>query len=74
MTPNSNAIEQLNILTPADSRLERKQGVVVIDTGEDSGFDINVFIGEMREERIQDQIGLFVLASIDEPQNPKSVF
>jgi hypothetical protein len=57
MTPNSNAIEQFNTLTPANSRLERKQGVLVIDTGGDSEFDINVFIGEMREERIQDQIG-----------------
>jgi hypothetical protein len=39
------------------SRLQRKQGVLVIDTGGDSEFDINAFIGEMREERIQDQIG-----------------
>jgi hypothetical protein len=29
--------------------------MLVIDTGGDSEFDI--FIGEMREERIQDQIG-----------------
>jgi hypothetical protein len=88
MAPNSNAIEQLNTLTPAHqqqvidfiaflktreqaktaqpvaeaetadhSRLQRKQGVLVIDTGEDSEFDINALIGEMREERIQDQIG-----------------
>jgi hypothetical protein len=88
MTPHSNAIEQLNTLTPAHqqqvvdfiaflktreqvktaqpiaetttgdhSRLQRKQGVLVIDTGGDSEFDINAFIGEMREERIQDQIG-----------------
>jgi hypothetical protein len=57
MTPNSNAIEQFKTLTPAHSRLQWKQGVVVIDTEEDSEFDINVFIGEMREERIQDQIG-----------------
>jgi hypothetical protein len=57
MTLNSNAIEQFNTLTPAHSRLERKQGVLVIDTGGDSEFDINVFIGKMREERIQDQIG-----------------
>jgi hypothetical protein len=56
MTPNSNAIEQFNTLTSVHSRLQRKQGVVVIDTGEDSEFDINAFIGEMREERIQDQI------------------
>jgi hypothetical protein len=39
------------------SRLQRKQGMLVIDMGGDSEFDINAFIGEMREERIQDQIG-----------------
>jgi hypothetical protein len=57
MTPNSSAIEQLNTRIPAHSRLQRKQGVLVIDTGAVSEFDINAFIGEMREERIQDQIG-----------------
>jgi hypothetical protein len=30
--------------------------MVVIDTGEDSEFDINILIGEMREERIQEKI------------------
>jgi hypothetical protein len=84
MTPNSNAIEQFNTLTPAHqqqaidfiaflkareqvkavqmpaevatgehSRLQREQGVMVIDTGATSEFDINAFIGELREERIQ---------------------
>jgi hypothetical protein len=84
MTPNSNAIEQFNTLTPAHqkeaidfiaflkareqvetvepiveataddhSSLQRKQGMLVIDTGAASEFDINAFIGEMREERIQ---------------------
>jgi uncharacterized protein YcgI (DUF1989 family) len=43
--------------TGEHSRLQRKQGMLVIDTGGDSEFDINAFIGEMREERIQDQIG-----------------
>lgn len=57
MAPNSDAIEQFQTLTPAHSRLQRKQGVLVIDTGGASEFDINAFIGEMREERIQDQIG-----------------
>lgn len=37
-------------------RIYRKQGVLVIDSGELSGFDINMFIDEMREERIQSQI------------------
>lgn len=39
------------------NRTYRKQGVLVIDTGELSGFNINTFISELREERIQDQIG-----------------
>jgi hypothetical protein len=37
-------------------RLHRRQGVLVIETEELAGFDINAFIGEMREERIQYQI------------------
>jgi hypothetical protein len=37
-------------------RLFRKQGVLVIEAGESSEFDINKFISEMREERIQSQI------------------
>lgn len=37
-------------------RMYRKQGVLVIEAGELSGFDINTFIGEMREERIQSQL------------------
>jgi hypothetical protein len=38
-------------------RLYRKHGVLVIETGELNEFDINAFISEMREERIQEQIG-----------------
>jgi len=40
----------------APSRLRRKQGVLVIETGHLNGFDINAFINEVREERIQNQI------------------
>jgi hypothetical protein len=39
------------------SRLHRKQGVLVVETGQASEFDINALVGEMREERIQDQTG-----------------
>jgi len=38
-------------------RLCRKQGVLVIETGVLEGFDMNAFIGEMREERIQEHMG-----------------
>ena len=37
-------------------RLCRKQGVLVIETGVLEGVDINALIGEMREERIQEQM------------------
>ncbi|KAM3105159.1 MULTISPECIES: hypothetical protein [unclassified Phormidesmis] len=42
-------------------RLHRKQGVLVIETGQLEGldlegFDLDALIGEMREERIQNQI------------------
>jgi hypothetical protein len=37
-------------------RLSRKQEILVIETGDASGFDINEFIHEIREERIQHQI------------------
>jgi hypothetical protein len=43
------------------SRLRRKQGVLVIDTGAASKFDINAFISEMREEWIQGQIALMAV-------------
>ncbi|MGB3291574.1 MAG: hypothetical protein WBB01_01125 [Phormidesmis sp.] len=37
-------------------RLHEKNGFLVIETGEVSDLDINAFIKEMREERIQNQI------------------
>ncbi|MBW4622838.1 MAG: hypothetical protein KME17_26200 [Cyanosarcina radialis HA8281-LM2] len=37
-------------------RLYHKQGILVIETGSLKDFDINKFIGDLREERIQDQI------------------
>jgi len=38
-------------------RLYRKGGVLVIETEQLSGFDINAYISQMREERIQEEIG-----------------
>jgi hypothetical protein len=43
-------------LSPDRPRLYRKQGVLVIQTDPLNGFDINSFVNELREERIQDQI------------------
>jgi hypothetical protein len=42
------------------SRLHRKQGVLIIQTEERSNLDVNTFINEIREERIQDQIQLVI--------------
>jgi hypothetical protein len=52
---NSDTIA-LNSAEPVSSdrsRLYRKQGVLVIQTDPLSGFDINAFVNEMQEERIQ---------------------
>jgi len=43
----------------AASRLHRKQGILVIETDNLGEFDINTFISDVREERIQNQIGQF---------------
>jgi hypothetical protein len=37
-------------------KLSRKQGVLVIESGESSGLDIGTFLSERREERIQSQL------------------
>jgi len=38
-------------------RLHRKQGVLVIETGNSTELDITGFVNEIREERIQQQMG-----------------
>ncbi|BAU40284.1 hypothetical protein [Leptolyngbya sp. O-77] len=43
----------------AASRLHRKQGILVIETDKLDELDINTFISDVREERIQNQIGQF---------------
>ncbi len=57
----NHAIEPIKTNALASSsdrpRLYRKHGVLVIETGQLNEFDINAFISEMREERIQEQIG-----------------
>jgi hypothetical protein len=45
------------ILNSEHPRLYRKHNILVIETGQLNEFDINAFINEMREERIQEQIG-----------------
>jgi hypothetical protein len=56
----SHSVELLKINVSShskDLRMYRKHGILVIETGQLSGFDINAFISEMREERIQEQMG-----------------
>lgn len=38
-------------------RLHRKQGVLVIETGNSGEFDVNGLVNEIREERIRNQTG-----------------
>jgi hypothetical protein len=40
------------------SKLQQEQGILVIKTNGDSNFDVNSFINDVREKRIQDQIQL----------------
>ncbi|XQQ06917.1 MAG: hypothetical protein EDM05_58510 [Leptolyngbya sp. IPPAS B-1204] len=49
------------VTTAMPSRLHRKQGILVIETGNLDEFDINTFIDDVREERIQNQGGQFKL-------------
>jgi hypothetical protein len=57
-TPQS-ALQKPEVKTveKVPSRLYRKQGILVIETGHLDGVDMNTLIEEVREERIQDQIG-----------------
>jgi hypothetical protein len=40
------------------SQLTREGGILVVETAPIDDFDINTFIDELREERIQEQMGL----------------
>ena len=54
----SNDAIVLNITEPLlsdRSRLHRKKGVLVIQTEPLTGFDVNPFVSDMREERIENQ-------------------
>ncbi|MBD2301924.1 hypothetical protein [Nostoc sp. FACHB-190] len=41
---------------PNQANLYRKDGILVVDAELPANFDINTFIDELREERIQEQI------------------
>ena len=56
MVEESRHMLTVDDLPEVSSRLRRKQGILVIETGSLSKIDATVMISEMREERIQKQI------------------
>ncbi|BAY15811.1 hypothetical protein NIES21_16300 [Anabaenopsis circularis NIES-21] len=49
-------LEEETQLNLNQATLYRKDGILVVDAELPANFDINTFIDELREERIQDQI------------------
>ncbi len=45
-------------VAPHSTRLRRKNGVLILETDSDPAIDINAWIEELREERIQEQMAL----------------
>ncbi|WP_335032678.1 hypothetical protein [Nostoc sp.] len=48
--------EITNILPLNQPNIYRKEGILVVEAELPENFDVNAFIDELREERIQDQI------------------
>ncbi|WP_414530043.1 hypothetical protein [Nodularia chucula] len=48
--------EMTNLLPINQANVYRKEGILVVEAELPANFDINTFIDELREERIQDQI------------------
>ncbi|MEH1913842.1 hypothetical protein [Nostoc sp.] len=48
--------EMTNVLPLNQPNIYRKEGILVVEAELPETFDVNVFIDELREERIQDQI------------------
>ncbi|MGJ5674068.1 MAG: hypothetical protein ACR9NN_10730 [Nostochopsis sp.] len=48
--------ENNNLLSHNQANVYRKDGILVVEAQLPEDFDINTFIDELREERIQDQI------------------
>ena len=44
--------------TENSSRLRRKNGILILETASEANLDINTWIDQMREERIQEQMSL----------------
>ncbi|MCL1471624.1 hypothetical protein [Argonema antarcticum] len=50
--------ELTNIMPSKESKIYRKLGILVLDAELPENFDLNTFIDDLREERIQDQMAL----------------
>ncbi|MFB2972534.1 hypothetical protein ACE1CD_26545 [Aerosakkonema sp. BLCC-F183] len=50
--------ESTNIPPSNQSKIYRKSGILVLDAELPENFDLNTFIDDLREERIQNQMGL----------------
>lgn len=50
--------EATNLLSSNQPKVYRKEGILVVDAQLPENFDLNTFIDELREERIQDQMAL----------------
>lgn len=50
--------EATNVASPNQPRVYRKEGILVVDAEMPENLDFNTFIDELREERIQEQMGL----------------
>ncbi len=48
--------ENNNLLSDNQANVYRKNGILVVEAELPQDFDLNTFINELREERIQDQI------------------
>lgn len=51
-------IEATNVVSSNQLKVYRKEGILVVDAQLPENFDLNTFIDELREERIQDQMAL----------------
>ncbi|WP_334828067.1 hypothetical protein [Nostoc sp.] len=50
--------EATNVVSSNQPKVYRKEGILVVDAQLAENFDLNTFIDELREERIQDQMAL----------------
>ncbi|MFN6468738.1 MAG: hypothetical protein RMY36_003565 [Nostoc sp. SerVER01] len=50
--------EATNVVSSSQAKVYRKEGILVVDAELPESFDLNSFIDELREERIQDQMAL----------------